>query len=96
LTEQVRRWCKEILGRANVIKTTGFEMGGEDFAYYARLVTGTFILVGVTNPRKGKRFLLHQPEFDIDEDVLLLGVEALAYSAYRYLADDGAKLRETR
>ena len=64
-------------------------MGGEDFAYYARQVPGTFILLGVSNPRKGKRHLLHQPEFDIDEDALLLGVEAMAYSAYRYLAGDG-------
>jgi amidohydrolase len=91
LTEQVRGWCRDILGRGNVIRTTGFEMGGEDFAYYAKLVPGTFILLGVSNPRKGKRYLLHQPEFDIDEDVLVLGVEALAYSAYRYLAGGSGK-----
>ncbi|MFZ1948372.1 MAG: M20 family metallopeptidase [bacterium] len=85
LSDQVRGWCRELLGAPQVIRTTGFEMGGEDFAYYAQQVPGTFILLGVTNERKGKTYLLHQPQFDIDEDVLKLGVEALAYSAYRRL-----------
>jgi amidohydrolase len=85
LTELVRGWCRELVGAGRVIRTTGFEMGGEDFAYYAREVPGTFILLGVANKRKGKTHLLHQPQFDIDEDVLKIGVEALAYSALMYL-----------
>jgi amidohydrolase len=85
-SDLVRGACLDLLGRSRVIRTTGFEMGGEDFAYYAKQVPGTFILVGVTNPRTGKVHKLHQAKFDLDENVLKVGVGALAYSAYTYLA----------
>lgn len=85
-SDLVRGACQELLGRPRVIRTTGFEMGGEDFAYYAQKVPGTVILVGVTNERTGKIHKLHQAKFDLDEEVLKVGVGALAYSAYRYLA----------
>jgi amidohydrolase len=87
LTERVRTWCSELLGKGRVVRTPGLEMGGEDFAYFARKVPGTFMLLGVGNPRKGKTALLHHPRFDIDEDALKIGVRTIAYSAYRYLAD---------
>ena len=85
LTESVRGWCTEALGRGRVVTGPGFEMGGEDFAYYAERVPGTEIFLGVHNPKKGKIHLLHQPEFDIDEDALKVGVLAIAYSAYCFL-----------
>jgi metal-dependent amidase/aminoacylase/carboxypeptidase family protein len=61
-------------------------MGSEDFAYYAEKVPGTMIFVGVGNPKKGKVHFLHHSEFDIDEDALKVGMAAVAYSAYRFLA----------
>ena len=85
LTESARGWCKEVLGKARVVTGPGFEMGGEDFAYYAEKVPGTEIFIGVSNPRKGKSSQLHKPEFDIDEDALKVGLMAVAYSAYCYL-----------
>lgn len=84
-SETVRGACRELLGKSKVIQTTGFEMGGEDFAYYAKQVPGTFILLGVTNTKTGKIHKLHQAKFDLDEEVLKVGVSALAYSAYTYL-----------
>jgi amidohydrolase len=83
----VRSACIDVLGRSRVTTTPELEMGGEDFAYYARKVAGTIIFVGASNKRKGKVFQLHHSRFDIDEDALKLGVTAIAYSAYRYLAE---------
>jgi amidohydrolase len=84
-SEMVRGACQHLLGRSRVVRTTGFEMGGEDFAYYAQKVPGTIILVGVTNKKTGRIHKLHQARFDLDEEVLKVGVSALAYSAYSYL-----------
>ncbi len=87
LTRIVEDACKKIVEARRVVKTSGFEMGGEDFAYYAQQVPGTIIFVGVGNRKKGIRFPLHHPRFQIDEDALKIGVEALAYSAYRWLSE---------
>ncbi len=78
--------CSEILGRSSTTTSSGLEMGGEDFAYYAEKVPGTMIFVGVGNPKKGKVRFLHHSEFDIDENALKVGMAAVAYSAYRFLA----------
>jgi amidohydrolase len=81
----VRQTSIEVLGRRSVIATQGFEMGGEDFAYFAREVPGVVVFVGVGNKRTGKIHRLHHPQFDIDEKALKIGMSVIAYSAYRYL-----------
>jgi amidohydrolase len=86
LSKIVRSACIDILGKSRVLKTQELKMGGEDFAYYAEEVPGTFIFVGVGNKRKGKVYHLHQSRFDIDEDALRVGVACMAYSAYCYLS----------
>lgn len=83
--------CGEILGRSRTVTSPGLEMGGEDFAYYARKVPGTMIFVGVGNRKKGKIHFLHHSKFDIDEDALKVGVAAVAYSAYRFLAGEDTR-----
>jgi amidohydrolase len=81
----VKHACIDILGKSRVVKTEELKMGGEDFAYYAREVPGTFILVGVGDRTKRRQEPLHSSRFDVDEGVLKVGVAALAYSAYCYL-----------
>lgn len=44
LTKLVKEACREVLGARRVVGTTGFEMGGEDFAYYTERIPGTIIL----------------------------------------------------
>jgi amidohydrolase len=87
LSSLVSRACSDILGRSRTVTSPGLEMGGEDFAYYAQQVPGTMIFIGVGNAKKGKIHHLHHSEFDIDEDALRVGVAAVAYSAYRHLAE---------
>jgi amidohydrolase len=91
LSALVTSACSDMLGRSRTTTSPGLEMGGEDFAYYAEKVPGVMIFVGVGNPAKGKTYLLHHSKFDIDEASLRTGVAALAYSAYRYLADEKGK-----
>ena len=58
-------------------------MFGEDFAYYGEKVPACFIQLGCRNEAKGIVNPLHHPRFDIDEDVLLKGAQALASIAGR-------------
>ncbi len=59
-------------------------MGGEDFAYYLREVPGCFFFVGAGNEEKGATYPHHHPRFDIDEDALSVGVEALLATYLEY------------
>jgi amidohydrolase len=61
-------------------------MGGEDFAYYLQEVPGCFFFVGAGNEDKGAIYPHHHPKFDIDEDALSIGVEALLATYLQYTA----------
>ncbi len=76
---------KEILGEEAVIELEYPSMGGEDFSEYQQVVPGTFIRLGIRNEEKGIKAPLHSPIFDIDEDVLPIGVEAMSYLAEEWL-----------
>nr|MBA2442772.1 amidohydrolase [Rubrobacter sp.] len=62
-------------------------MGGEDFAYYLREVPGCFFFVGAGNEEKGTTYPHHHPRFNIDEDALPVGIEAMLATYRRYTAD---------
>ena len=67
---------KEVLGEENVL-TIGPVMGGEDFSYYQQKIPGAFLFIGAGNVGKGIVHAHHHPKFDIDEDVLAVGVETM-------------------
>lgn len=52
--------------------------GSEDFAYYLRQVPGMFLFLGTRNPEKDMKEGNHSSSFDIDEDVLIQGVQILS------------------
>jgi metal-dependent amidase/aminoacylase/carboxypeptidase family protein len=51
--------------------------GSEDFAYYLRQVPGMFLFLGTHNPEKDIIENNHSSSFDIDEAVLMQGVQIL-------------------
>lgn len=59
--------------------------GSEDFAYYLRQVPGMFLFLGTRNPEKGMKEGNHSSSFDIDEDVLIQGVQILSSIALDFL-----------
>ena len=65
-----------LAGESNVIKTLP-QLGSEDFAEYLSKAPGVYFLLGVRNRSKGIQAMLHTAEFDVDEDVLPLGVQAM-------------------
>ncbi|WP_297456911.1 M20 family metallopeptidase [Persephonella sp.] len=78
---------KDLLGEENVVELENPSMGGEDFAEYLMKVPGTFIRIGIRNEEKGITAPLHSPLFDIDEDVLPIGVSVMAYLAYKWVEE---------
>jgi amidohydrolase len=69
--EVVRRCAVQVVGEERVLvppKT----MGGEDFSFYLRRSQGCFFALGVG--REGAA-PIHNPQFDFNEDVMLLGLE---------------------
>ena len=59
---------------ADQVHTTAPVMGGEDFAYYLRRVPGAFAMLGIGD---GRPYPHHNARFDIDENVLPVGVRLM-------------------
>lgn len=86
MTELVREVLAEIVGPDNVINPP-LQMGAEDFSYFLERVPGAFWFVGSQNVERGLTWGHHHPRFDIDEDVMMYGIESLVKVALRYLND---------
>jgi amidohydrolase len=86
LTERVRNFAEEYLGKENVINTPIW-MASEDFASYSQMINACFYLLGVANKQKGISSSLHTSTFNIDEEALVLSAGLMAYLAVRQLGN---------
>jgi amidohydrolase len=59
--------------------------GGEDMAYYLNQIPGLIAFVGARNEEKGACYPHHHPQFDIDEDSLVIGTELYVRFAVDFL-----------
>ena len=91
---EVSRFLREIssdLLGVDRVKIMEPSMGAEDFAFYASIVPGAMIRLGCANRSKGicwdqkndSVIGLHSPNFDIDEEVLSIGVRIFTLLAMR-------------
>jgi amidohydrolase len=60
-------------------------MGSEDFSCYLERVPGTLVFLGTQNKEKGIIYPHHHPRFDVDEDMLPVGVALHTAVALEYL-----------
>jgi len=81
MAEVVRKCARDIVGEERVIEPEQ-TMGGEDMAFYLEKSKGCFFFLGVG--REGCA-PLHNPQFDLNEDVLLTGVETYCRVAFELL-----------
>lgn len=86
LTEQVRLFSEEYLGKENVIDADIW-MASEDFAAYSQKANTCFYLLGIANNQKGINSSLHTSTFNIDEEALELSTGLMAYLAVRQLGN---------
>lgn len=88
LVEATLPTMKRILGEAN-ITTPRPQMGAEDFSMYQKVVPGFFYFLGVGNTNKGITAMIHTPEFEIDEEALVIGVKVMSNVLLDYLDRSG-------
>lgn len=84
-TEKVIEVGRTIVGDDNVITSDISVMIGEDFAEFSKRTPSTFIFLGVANKEKKTDYPHHHPKFNIDEDVLKIGVELHVKNALEFL-----------
>jgi amidohydrolase len=84
------RWAVDVLREEQLVvdPIPRLNFGGEDFAYYCHKVPGLFMFLGTNNPAKGITAVNHSSRFDIDEDVLSLGVRAFLALVEDFLKED--------
>ena len=75
---------KRILGEAN-LTTPLPQMGAEDFSLFQKVVPGFFYFLGVGNKAKGITAMIHTPEFEADEEALVIGVNVMSNVLLDYL-----------
>ena len=84
MSKLVARACSRGIGKEN-IEWVKPAMGGEDFSYYLQKVPGSFFRLGNRNEAKGTIHPYHSSLFDVDEDILPLGVEMFVRIIDEYL-----------
>ena len=84
------RWAVDVLREEQLVvdPIPRLNFGAEDFAHYCEKVPGLFMFLGTNNPAKGITAVNHSSRFDIDEDVLELGVRAYVALVTDYLEED--------
>lgn len=90
LVEETLPTMRRVMGSENVV-TRKPQMGAEDFAYYQKQIPGFFYFLGVGNKSKGITAMIHTPEFDIDEESLVIGVRLMSNVLTDYLDRHGGK-----
>jgi amidohydrolase len=77
LVEQSLPSIRQAVGDTNVVEVSQ-RLGAEDFSFYQQVVPGFLFRLGSANATKGITAEAHTPEFDIDEECLVVGVKAMA------------------
>lgn len=87
LVQEMVPVLKRLVGNSNVLNPRP-QMGGEDFSYFADKVPGFFYFLGVGNPKRGITAMIHTPDFDVDEDCLVVGVKTMSALVLDYLEQE--------
>lgn len=84
LVEETLPAIRRVVGEANLISPKP-QMGAEDFAYFQKVIPGFYYFLGVGNKAKGITAMIHTPEFDVDEESLVVGVKVMTNVLLDYL-----------
>ena len=83
MTDFAKTIATDVFGSPDVIDA-GRYIASEDFSEYTSRIPGVFIFLGCANTDKQSDIPLHNPKFNIDEDVLTKGVELHVKGAVNY------------
>ena len=77
LVEAMLPTVRRVVGDSNLISPRP-QMGAEDFSRFQQVIPGFFYFLGVGNKAKGITGMIHTPEFDVDEESLVVGVRVMS------------------
>lgn len=90
LVEATLPVMRRVLGEGN-LTTPRPQMGAEDFSRYQQVIPGFFYFLGVGNKSRGITAMIHTPEFDVDEESLVIGVRLQTGIVLDYLDRNASK-----
>jgi len=98
LTEALCPAMEAAVGAGRVLRFRApYPFAHEDFALYQEHIPGLFIWLGIANQEAEIDSLLHQPDFDIDEDALVVGARLMVLVLKRFLqAKEAQAARDAR
>jgi amidohydrolase len=82
MCDRVAAAVKDLFGTGALRRIEEPSMGGEDFTYFLKRVPGAMIHLGV---KPGKYYPLHNARFNLDENVLPVGVAVMVKTVVDYL-----------
>ena len=90
-TDLALRTAAAIVGEANVEGAAAPVMVSEDFAYLLDASTGCFMFIG--NGRDDGGCMIHNPGYDFNDDILVLGATYWAHLAQEFLGEHAQRHR---
>ncbi|HEV7891838.1 MAG TPA: amidohydrolase [Pyrinomonadaceae bacterium] len=84
LVEETLPTMRRVVGQGNVINIKPF-MPAEDFSYFQKVSPGFYYFLGVGNRARGITAGWHTPDFDVDEESLVVGVKVMSNVLLDYL-----------
>ncbi|MGC9348684.1 MAG: M20 metallopeptidase family protein [Anaerolineae bacterium] len=95
LVEAILPQLKEVLGEDRVLEFKApYPFAHEDLALYTARIPGALIWLGTANRARGIPSLLHTPDYDIDEDALVIGAKAALAAIWSLLANTPMDVNE--
>ncbi len=84
LNEKIENLASDYLG-IEQIKALEMRMTAEDFSFYTLEIPGCFFRLGTNKNNTSFISPVHNPQFDIDENALVVGAGMMAWAAFGYL-----------
>ena len=85
LTARVRKHTQRLLGENAPAPAGKKFMGGEDYCFIARAAPSVFLFAGCRNDGQFEAAPLHNPRFQLDEEIIPATAALLAYNALQIL-----------
>ena len=80
-TAAMRRLAVDFLG-ADKVEELPIRLTSEDFSYYSQEIPVCFFRLGVRNESDGIIYSVHHPQFNIDEEALIVGMQMMALAPF--------------
>ncbi len=88
LEKRMRASIRKEIGQGNLLLANNpVPFNSEDFSMYLQHVPGVFYWLGVASGSRGIAGVPHTPEFDVDEESILVGTRVMANLLLDYLPD---------